>query len=64
MKLFNQARFALEGRKTYLVAFVLAALNLAVAFGWVSPEHLTQINTVLVALGLGALRAGLSRSSL
>lgn len=52
---------ALYGRKTYIVAFLMAALNLAVAFGWVSPEHLTQINVVLVALGLGALRAGVNK---
>jgi heme/copper-type cytochrome/quinol oxidase subunit 4 len=46
----------LDGKKTYLVAFVLAALNLAVAFGVVSPQHLDQINVVLVALGFGAVR--------
>ena len=53
--------YFLEGKKTYIVSFVLAALNLAVAFGWVSPAHLAQINTVLVALGLSALRAGVSK---
>lgn len=51
----------LEGRKTYIIAFVLAVLNVAVAMGWVSPEHLTQINVVLGALGLTALRAGVSK---
>lgn len=48
---------ALEGKKTYLTALVLAVLNVAVAFNWISPAHLAAINTVLGALGLVALRA-------
>lgn len=52
----------LAGKKTYITAFVLAALNLAVAFGWISPAHLDQINFVLTALGLSALRAGVQKS--
>ena len=52
---------ALWGKKTYIVAVVIAVLNLAVAFGWVSPAQLEQINYVLVALGLGALRAGVNK---
>ena len=51
----------LSGKKTYIVAFVLATLNLAVAFGWISPENLEQINLILVALGLGAIRAGVNK---
>ena len=47
----------LDGKKTYIVAVVTAILNLAVAFGWVSVDQLTQVNMVLVALGFGALRA-------
>lgn len=47
----------LEGKKTYIVAAVMAVLNLLVAFNAISPEHLTQINTLLGALGLAALRA-------
>lgn len=53
---------ALNGRRTYIVAVVIAVLNLCVAFGWISPENLAQINMVLGALGLGALRAGIARS--
>ena len=49
----------LEGKRTYIVAIVIACLNLAVACGWVSPAHLDQINLVLVACGLGALRRAL-----
>ena len=51
----------LSGRKTYLVAFVLAGLNLAVALNWVTVDQLNQVNTVLVALGLGALRSAVSK---
>jgi len=51
----------LEGKKTYIVAVVMAVVNLAVAFGWITPENLTAINTVLVALGLGAIRAGVAK---
>lgn len=53
---------ALSGKKTYLVALLIAVLNLATALGWVSPDHLAQINWVLSALGLGALRAGVAKS--
>jgi heme/copper-type cytochrome/quinol oxidase subunit 4 len=52
----------LDGRKTYITAFVLAALNLAVAFNLITPDHLAQINTVLGAFGLAALRAGVSKT--
>lgn len=51
---------ALAGKKTYIVAIVIALLNAAVAFGWLSPAHLTQINYVLGALGLGALRSAVN----
>ncbi len=61
MKSFNKLTAMLEGKKTYIVAVALALLNLAVAFNLVSPEHLSQINVVLAALGLGALRAGVEK---
>ena len=51
----------LDGKKTYVIAVVTAVLNLAVAFGWLSVDNLTQINVVLGALGLGALRSGVSK---
>jgi hypothetical protein len=57
MKLIN----ALRGKKTYIVAVVIAVLNLAVAFGWITPDNLEQINLILVALGFGAIRAGISK---
>jgi hypothetical protein len=46
----------LDGKKTYIVAVVIAVLNLAVACGWISSAHLEQINLILVAFGLSALR--------
>lgn len=52
---------ALQGRKTYITAFVLALLNLLVAFNVISPAHLTQINFILTACGLGALRSAVGK---
>lgn len=51
----------LQGKKTYLVAFVLAALNAAVYLNWITVDQLAQVNTILVALGIGALRAGVNK---
>jgi hypothetical protein len=53
--------YFLEGYKTYIIAIVTAVLNLAVAAGWVSIDHLNQVNVVLVALGGAALRSGVKR---
>lgn len=51
----------LAGKKTYIVAIVMAVLNFAVYMNWITVDQLTQVNAVLVALGLGALRAGASK---
>lgn len=51
----------LEGKKTYVVAFVAALVNLLVAFNVLNTEQLNQINVVLGALGLAALRAGITK---
>lgn len=53
----------LEGKKTYIIAAVIAVLNFLVSVNAISPAHLMAINFVLGALGLGALRAGVSKSS-
>lgn len=53
--------YFLEGYKTYIIAIVTAVLNLAVAAGWVSIDHLNQVNVVLVALGGAALRNSVKR---
>jgi hypothetical protein len=52
----------LQGKKTYITAAVLALLNLAVAFNLITPDHLTQINFILTALGLGALRSAVGKA--
>ena len=61
MKKLESIWNALAGRRTYIVAVVIALLNLAIAFGWVSPDHLSTINIVLGALGLGALRSAVGK---
>lgn len=51
----------LQGKRTYIIAVVIAVLNLLVACNVVSPEHLTQINFILGALGLGTLRSAVGK---
>ena len=58
---FDRVVFALEGRKTYIIATTTAVLNIAVAFNMINPAHLAQINAVLVALGGMAIRAGINK---
>lgn len=62
MKYYYQVVEFLKGKKTHIIAALLVLLNLAVGFNLISPAHLTQINIVLSALGLSALRAGISNS--
>lgn len=52
----------LKGKKTYIVALVAAVLNFLVAINAISPAHLAQVNAVLAALGLAALRAGVNNA--
>lgn len=59
--MFSDVVSFLSGKKTYIIVLIGAVLNLSVAFGWVSVEQLEQINAVLLALGLGAIRAGISK---
>ena len=51
----------LYGKKTYIIAVILAVLNLLVACDVFTPDQIEQINLILVALGLGALRAGVAK---
>jgi len=53
----------LSGKKTYIIAIVGAVLNLAVYLKWITVDQLSTINDILFALGLGALRAGVAKSS-
>jgi hypothetical protein len=47
----------LEGKRTYIIAAIIAILNLLVAFDVISPEQIETINIVLGSLGLATLRA-------
>ncbi len=53
----------LDGRKTYICTVLIALVNLAIAFGVVSvtPDQIIAINGVLGAVGIGFLRAGVSK---
>lgn len=51
----------LQGRKSYLVVIVAIIFNTLVHYGYVEPSFVQYVNAVLAALGLGALRAGISK---
>ena len=51
----------LQGRKTYIVVIVAIIFNTLVQYGYVDPSYVQYVNIILSALGLGALRAGISR---
>lgn len=48
----------LKGKKTYIVAILIAGIGIATAFGVEIPESVWPI---LSALGLGAVRAGVNK---
>ncbi len=60
--MFNKLRSLLSGYKTHIIALVILVLNFAVYMNWINPAQLTQINLVLGALGLSALRAAVAKS--
>lgn len=51
----------LQGKKTYIIIIVGAILNIAVQAGWVGISSIETVNIVLGFLGLGAIRAGISK---
>jgi hypothetical protein len=51
----------LEGKKTYIVIVVAIVFNTLVQLGYVDYSYVEYVNIVLAALGLGALRAGVSK---
>jgi len=55
----------LQGKKTYIIVILAAIFNIGVAFGlWdVNSGMWEFINALLVFLGLGTLRAGVTKSS-
>lgn len=52
----------LQGKKTYIVIIVAVIFNTLVQFGYVEPSYVEYVNIILGALGLGALRAGVSKA--
>lgn len=52
----------LSGKKTYISAVAIALTSLALAFGWITKEQYEAIMGVLGALGLAALRQGVTKS--
>lgn len=51
----------LQGKKTYIVIVVAIVFNTLVQLGYVDYSYVEYVNIVLAALGLGALRAGVSK---
>lgn len=46
----------LEGKKTYILAALVALYNLALAFNIITPVHAQQINMILGSCAVAALR--------
>lgn len=61
MSIIIKVKDYLEGKKTFIIAAVIAVLNIAVSFNLISPSHLVAINTVLGALGLAAIRSSINK---
>ena len=53
----------LKGKKTYITAIVGIVINGLMAMGYISVEYLVPINAMLGFLGLGTIRAGVSKLS-
>jgi len=51
----------LSGYKAYIVMIVGILVNGAIAMGYIPAEYLGIANSILGFLGLGALRAGVSK---
>jgi hypothetical protein len=52
---------ALDGKKTYILASVMALYNLALAFNLISPDHAQQINVILGSCTVAALRSAVNK---
>ena len=59
MKLLKSWYRALEGRKTYIIAAVVALVTFAKIIGWLTPSEFQDLLGVLGALGLTTLRLAL-----
>lgn len=52
----------LDGKKTYILAAIIAVLNLLVAFGWLDHEVAETISLLLGGGALATLRSGVTKS--
>jgi hypothetical protein len=59
--MLNRLIAFLQGKKTYIVIIVAIVFNTLVQMGYVDSNSVQYVNIVLAALGLGALRAGVSK---
>jgi len=55
----------LNGKKTYITAFLFGVFNFGVAMGWWTPDNqlITTVDALLGSLGLAFLRSGVTKSS-
>ena len=58
-ELLKKLESALEGKKTYLGAALLAFAVFALNMGWIDQHTFDSIQTILIAWGFAALRAGI-----
>jgi hypothetical protein len=54
---------ALQGKKTYITAVMLALASFATAMGWLSQAQYQVILGLLGSLGLAALRSGVDKGA-
>lgn len=51
----------LRGKKTHVIALLVACVALAYAVGWIDQSTFATLATMLGALGLSAIRAGVEK---
>lgn len=51
------------GRRTYIVAFIAALLNVLMVFGVIklTPEQFIAVDGLIMAIGLGTLRSAVNK---
>lgn len=52
----------LEGKKTYIVAAVIAVVNLLAVFGVINAEQIESVNLILAALGVSTIRHAVAKT--
>jgi hypothetical protein len=60
--IMNKVKSFLQGKKTYIVIIVAIVFNTLVQLGYLQASNVEYVNIILAALGLGALRAGVTKS--